>query len=161
MALSVIEREIEILSHIHCLFYTFYARGELGLRTHRLSDSCSFAMLARAHSFGCRFGGRDGSQGKSTEDLTLIFICEEFKSQRERSSVKQHTEATKQVSAQRGLTWLQNAVPQLIRQSHRVAHMDALSKPVGSSLQEEGVRNTVMSLSAALRCCAKPYSSFG
>lgn len=31
--------------------------------------------------------------------------------------MKQHTEATKTVSAQRGLTWPQNAIPQLIRKA--------------------------------------------
>lgn len=77
------------------VFYTLYARGELGLRTHRLSDSCSFAeqvALAAVLEFG------DGSQGKRTEDLTSTSVCEEFKTQRERSSVKQHTEGTKPVS---------------------------------------------------------------
>lgn len=47
----------------------------------RLSDSCSFAMPPGARCFGCRVGVRAGSQGKSTEDLTLTSVSEEFKAQ--------------------------------------------------------------------------------
>jgi len=45
--------------------YTLYARGELGLRARSLSDSCSFAVPARACCFGCRVGVRVEARGRA------------------------------------------------------------------------------------------------
>lgn len=108
LALSVREREMEIVVHICYILYTPYARGLLRPRTCR---------LARGPCFGCRGGAGGGSWGNRPEDFTSTSVCGEFKTQWECSSMKQHSEATKRVSAQRGLTWLQNTVLQLARKA--------------------------------------------
>lgn len=139
LALSVRERETEIVVHICCLLYIPYARGLLRPRTHR---------LARAPCFGCSGGAGGGSWGNWRLDLDFCL----WGIQSPKGTF--FREATHRSHKTSGPAWPPMASEHgsaTSQKSCRVAHIDAWSKPAGSSLEKEGVGSTTV----AFKCCTR------